>query len=286
MDVRRWGDQRWCLLRASAPWYTSDKRGCSSAPRRTCLASRLGPAGVQWCGPVLGGPCCRGAMRGHQASEYLEGRAVPQCHAVGPAGGDTAPYLSRRDEDVVGVGLVVVCFVALVWQATMQATMQVWQARRRCGNGLMLTGQLLRHCDFGWHGWRGNFRVEIRGHSGKGISRVGLPWPILHREVKLGELGSPSLLKGTQGGSSEMDQGVVVCEDIELGAQEVVTKLLCDCPFKGQEFQLHAGVVGLVLLCWTQPSTCVGQDPSLPILLLRKDSAQPVMAGVCHCWRR
>ena len=51
-------------------------------------------------------------MRGHQASEYLEGRAVPQCHAVGPAGGDTAPHLSRRDEDVVGVGLVVVCFVA------------------------------------------------------------------------------------------------------------------------------------------------------------------------------
>ena len=123
--------------------------------------------------------------------------------------------------------------------------------------------------------------MEIRGHSGKGISRVGLPWLILHREVKLGELGSPSLLKGTQGGSSEMDQGVVVCEDIELGAQEVVTKLLCDCPFKGQEFQLHAGVVGLVLLCGTQPSTCVGQDPSLPILLLRKDGAQPVMAGVC-----
>ena len=88
--------------------------------------------------------------------------------------------------------------------------------------------------------------MEIRGHSGKGINRVGLPGPILHREVKLGELGSPSLLKGTQGGSSEMDQGVVVCEDIELGAQEVVTKLLCDCPFKGQEFQLHAGVVGLV----------------------------------------
>ena len=53
--------------------------------------------------------------------------------------------------------------------------------------------------------------MEIRGHSGKGISRFGLPWPILHREVKLGELGSPSLLKGTQGGSSEMDQGVVVC---------------------------------------------------------------------------
>ena len=123
--------------------------------------------------------------------------------------------------------------------------------------------------------------MEIRGHSGKGINRVGLPWPILHREVKLGELGSPSLLKGTQGGSSEMDQGVVVCEDIELGAQEVVTKLLCDCPFKGQEFQLHAGVVGLVLLCWTQPSTCVGQDPSLPILILREDGTQPVMAGVC-----
>ena len=78
-----------------------------------------------------------------------------------------------------------------------------------------------------------------------------------------------------------MDQGVVVCEDVELGAQEVVTELLCDCPFKGQEFQLHAGVVGLVLLCGTQPSTCVGQDPSLPILILREDGAQPVMAGVC-----
>ena len=99
--------------------------------------------------------------------------------------------------------------------------------------------------------------------------------------MKLGKLGSPSLLKGTQGDSSEMDQGVVVCEDIELGAQEVVTELLCDCPFKGQEFQLRAGVVGLVLLCGTQPSTCVGQDPSLPILILREDGAQPVMAGVC-----
>ena len=69
---------------------------------------------------VFGGPCCRGVMRGHQASEYLEGRAVPQCHAVGPAGGDTAPHLSGRDEDVVGVGPVVVCFVAFVWQATMR----------------------------------------------------------------------------------------------------------------------------------------------------------------------
>ena len=74
--------------------------------------------------------------------------------------------------------------------------------------------------------------MEIRGHSGKGISRVGLARPILHREVKLGKLGSPSLLKGTQRCSSEMDQGVAVCEDIELGAQEVVTKLLCGCPFK------------------------------------------------------
>ena len=70
------------------------------------------------------------------------------------------------------------------------------------------------------------------GHSGKGISRVGLPRPILHREVKLDKLGSPSLLKGTQRGSSEMDQGVAVCEDIELGAQEVVTKRPCGCPFK------------------------------------------------------
>ena len=72
-----------------------------------------------------------------------------------------------------------------------------------------------------------------------------------------------------------MDQGVVFCEDIELGAQEVVTKLLCDCPFKEQEFQLHAGVVGLVLLGGTQPSTCVGQDPSLPTLITSqiKDSS-------------
>ena len=77
-----------------------------------------------------------------------------------------------------------------------------------------------------------------------------------------------------------VDQGVVVCEDVELGAQEVVTKLLCDCPFKSQEFQLHAGVVGLVLLCGTQPSTCVGQDPSLPTLILGEDGAQPVMVGV------
>ena len=115
--------------------------------------------------------------------------------------------------------------------------------------------------------------MEIRGHSGKGISRVGLPWLILHREVKLG--------KGTQRGSLEMDQGVVVCEDIRLGTQEVVTKFLCDCPFKGQEFQLCAGVVGLVLFCGMQPSTCISQDPSLPILLLREDGAQPIMAAVC-----
>ena len=83
------------------------------------------------------------------------------------------------------------------------------------------------------------------------------------------------MLKGTQGGSSEMYQGVVVCEDVELGAQEVVTKLLCDCPFEGQEFRLHAGVVGLVLLCGTQPSTCVGQDPSLSTLITSqiKDSS-------------
>ena len=47
-----------------------------------------------------------------------------------------------------------------------------------------------------------------------------------------------------------MDHGVVVCEDIELGAQEVVTKPICDCPFKGQEFQLHAGVVGLCSSLW------------------------------------
>ena len=60
-----------------------------------------------------------------------------------------------------------------------------------------------------------------------------------------------------------------------------MTKPLCDCPFKGQEFQLRDGVVGLVLLYGTQPSTCVGQDPSLPILILREDDAQPVMAGVC-----
>ena len=53
----------------------------------------------------------------------------------------------------------------------------------RCGNGLVFTGKLLRHCDLGWHGGRGSFG---KGHSGKGISRVGLPWPILHREVKLG----------------------------------------------------------------------------------------------------
>ena len=37
---------------------------------------------------------------------------------MGPAGGDTVPHLSGRDEDVAGVGLVLVCFVALVWQAT------------------------------------------------------------------------------------------------------------------------------------------------------------------------
>ena len=55
-----------------------------------------------------------------------------------------------------------------------------------------------------------------------------------------------------------MDKGVVVCEDLELGAQKAVAKLLGDCPLKDEEFQLYARVVGLVLLCWTQSSTCVG----------------------------
>ena len=45
---------------------------------------------------------------------------------MGPAGSDIAPHLSGRDEDVVGVGLVVVCFVALVWQATMRGLDQYW----------------------------------------------------------------------------------------------------------------------------------------------------------------
>ena len=36
-----------------------------------------------------------------------------------------------------------------------------------------------------------------------------------------------------------MDQGVVVGEDLELGAQELVTELLGDRPLKGEELQLH-----------------------------------------------
>ena len=55
-----------------------------------------------------------------------------------------------------------------------------------------------------------------------------------------------------------MDKGVVVCEDLKLGAQKVVAELLGDCPLKGEEFQFNARVVGLVLLCWTQSSACVG----------------------------
>ena len=78
-----------------------------------------------------------------------------------------------------------------------------------------------------------------------------------------------------------MDQGVVVGEYLELGAQEVVAELLGDRPFKGEELQLHTGVVGLVILCGTQPSTCIGQDPPLSILILRQDGAQTVMACVC-----
>ena len=70
-------------------------------------------------------------------------------------------------------------------------------------------------------------------------------------------------------------QGVVVSEDLELGAQEVVAELLSDRPLKGEELQLPTGVVGLVLLCGTQLSTCIGQDPQLPILILRQDGAQP-----------
>ena len=77
-----------------------------------------------------------------------------------------------------------------------------------------------------------------------------------------------------------MDQGVVVGEDLELGAQELVTELLGDRPLKGEELQLHTGVVGLVLLRGTQPSTCIGQDPPLSILILRQDGAQTIMACI------
>ena len=42
--------------------------------------------------------------------------------------------------------------------------------------------------------------MEIRGHSGKGINRVGLPWPILHREVKTGRVGQPIFAQGHPGG--------------------------------------------------------------------------------------
>ena len=78
-----------------------------------------------------------------------------------------------------------------------------------------------------------------------------------------------------------MDQGVVVGEDLELGAQELVTELLGDRPLKGEELQLQTGVVGLVLLCGTQPSTYISQDPSLSILILRQNGAQTVIACVC-----
>ena len=76
--------------------------------------------------------------------------------------------------------------------------------------------------------------------------------------MKLGKLGSPSLLQGTQRNSSKLDKVVVVCEDLELGAQKAVAKLLGDCPLKDEEFQLYARVVGLVLFCGMQSSTCEG----------------------------
>ena len=78
-----------------------------------------------------------------------------------------------------------------------------------------------------------------------------------------------------------MDQVVVVGGDLELGAQEMVAELLGDRPLKGAELQLHTGVVGLVFLRGTQPSTCVGNDPTLSILLLRQNSTLAVMACVC-----
>ena len=74
----------------------------------------------------------------------------------------------------------------------------------------------------------------------------------------MGKLGSPSLFQVTWESSSEMDQRVVVCEDLKLGAQKVVVELLGNQLFKGEEFQLHAGVVSLVFLHGTQLSTCVG----------------------------
>ena len=78
-----------------------------------------------------------------------------------------------------------------------------------------------------------------------------------------------------------MDQGVVVGEDLELGAQELVTELLGDRPLKGEELQLPTGVVGLVLLCGTQPSTYSSQNPPLSILIVKQDGAQTIMACVC-----
>ena len=114
-----------------------------------------------------------------------------------------------------------VCFVALVWQATIPGLDQWCRlAEDRLGEppsgalagasaGRLVTGGAVAmdwcsqasSCATATSGGMGkepgSFGVEIRGHSGKGTSRVGLPWPILHREVKLGKLGSPSLLKGT-----------------------------------------------------------------------------------------
>ena len=78
-----------------------------------------------------------------------------------------------------------------------------------------------------------------------------------------------------------MDQGVVVGEVLKLGAQEVVAELLGDRPLKGEGLQLHAGVVGLVLLCGTQPSTYSSQNPPLSILIVKQDGAQTIMACVC-----
>ena len=46
--------------------------------------------------------------------------------------------------------------------------------------------------------------------------------------MKLGKFGNPSLLQGTERSSSEMDKGVVVCEDLEHGAHKIVAKLLRD----------------------------------------------------------
>ena len=78
-----------------------------------------------------------------------------------------------------------------------------------------------------------------------------------------------------------MDQGVVVCQDGDVGTNQVVPQLFCDGPLHGEELYLHGAVGSLVLLSRAKVSAGIGDDALLAILLLGQYCAEAVVTGIC-----